>query len=307
MRAVAGRRSARPSRLPRSAQEPQDLIVQSTTSVRDSGLLEQVIMPEFQRQYPQWRLKFVAVGTGQAITNARAGQGDVLDHPRARARGAVRRRRLLPRARGPDDHVERLRRSSARPAIRPASAQPAPRRRRRVRGDRRRRRGRAGRRSSRAGTTPGRTPRRRTSGSSRRWRATRPTSPPGSGAANPSWYTKAGLGMADTLRLTQQCPAGGCYTITDRGTLQQLIANGAITALPDRDGGSRTQRRAAAIGADGQPVPRLRADPGQGPVRQDGGRAGLPRLPHHARLPGAPAQLPHAPRSPASSPRRSRR
>ena len=38
--------------------------------------------------------------------------------------------------------------------------------------------------------------------------------------------------MADTLRLTQQCPAGGCYTITDRGTLQQLIANGAVTALP---------------------------------------------------------------------------
>ena len=60
------------------AQEPQDLIVQSTTSVRDSGLLEQVIVPEFQREYPQWRLKVVAVGTGQAITNARAGQGDVL-------------------------------------------------------------------------------------------------------------------------------------------------------------------------------------------------------------------------------------
>ena len=38
--------------------------------------------------------------------------------------------------------------------------------------------------------------------------------------------------MADTLRLAQQCPAGGCYTITDRGTLQQLIANGAVTSLP---------------------------------------------------------------------------
>ena len=61
-----------------AAQEPQDLIVQSTTSVRDSGLLEQVIIPDFQEQYPQWRLKVVAVGTGQAIANARAGQGDVL-------------------------------------------------------------------------------------------------------------------------------------------------------------------------------------------------------------------------------------
>jgi hypothetical protein len=39
--------------------------------------------------------------------------------------------------------------------------------------------------------------------------------------------------MADTLRLTQQCPfaGGGCYTITDRGTLQQLTNNRAITAL----------------------------------------------------------------------------
>jgi hypothetical protein len=56
---------------------------------------------------------------------------------------------------------------------------------------------------------------------------------PAAGAGNPGWYHRAGLGMADTLRLTQQCPfAGrGCYTITDRGTLQQLTANHAITAL----------------------------------------------------------------------------
>ena len=56
---------------------------------------------------------------------------------------------------------------------------------------------------------------------------------PAEGAGNPAWYHKAGLGMADTLRLTQQCPfaGGGCYTITDRGTLQQLTSNRAITAL----------------------------------------------------------------------------
>ena len=85
--------------------------------------------------------------------------------------------------------------------------------------------------------------------------------------------------MADTLRLTQQCPSGGCYTITDRGTLQQLIANGAITALPiamDAAGRGRARR----VRADGQPVPRLRAEPGQGPGRQDGGRPRVPGLPH---------------------------
>src|SRR4051794_39065647 len=58
--------------------QQQNLVVQSTTSVRDSGLLDQLIEPRFEQRYPQWNLQFVAVGTGQAIANARAGQGDVL-------------------------------------------------------------------------------------------------------------------------------------------------------------------------------------------------------------------------------------
>src|SRR6185312_4163151 len=61
-----------------AAAQQQNLIVQSTTSVRDAGLLDQLIAPRFERSYPQWDLKFIAVGTGQAIANARAGQGDVL-------------------------------------------------------------------------------------------------------------------------------------------------------------------------------------------------------------------------------------
>src|SRR5919202_6806568 len=61
------------------AQQPKrPLIVQSTTSVRDSGVLDQLITPQFEKRFPQYDLRFVAVGTGQAITNARAGQGDVL-------------------------------------------------------------------------------------------------------------------------------------------------------------------------------------------------------------------------------------
>src|SRR3954451_23335366 len=59
-------------------QAKRPLIVQSTTSVRDSGVLDQLITPQFERRFPQYDLRFVAVGTGQAITNARAGQGDVL-------------------------------------------------------------------------------------------------------------------------------------------------------------------------------------------------------------------------------------
>src|SRR5919106_4930266 len=61
-----------------AAAQRQDLVVQSTTSVRDSGLLDRLIAPLFERRFPEWDLKFVAVGTGQAITNARAGQGDAL-------------------------------------------------------------------------------------------------------------------------------------------------------------------------------------------------------------------------------------
>src|SRR4051812_39960776 len=62
-------------------QQKRPLIVQSTTSVRDSGVLDQLITPQFEKRFPQYDLRFVAVGTGQAITNARAGQGDVLIAP----------------------------------------------------------------------------------------------------------------------------------------------------------------------------------------------------------------------------------
>src|SRR4051812_14996746 len=54
------------------------LIVQGTTSVRDTGLLTDVLLPLWQRTHPQTTLKYVAVGSGQAITNAEAGQGDAL-------------------------------------------------------------------------------------------------------------------------------------------------------------------------------------------------------------------------------------
>ena len=57
------------------------VIVQGTTDVRDSVLLDDVIVPGLKAAYPQRTLKYIAVGTGQALTNARAGQGDaVLTH-----------------------------------------------------------------------------------------------------------------------------------------------------------------------------------------------------------------------------------
>jgi len=214
-----------------SAQEPQDLVVQSTTSVRDSGLLEEVIVPEFQREFPQWRLQVVAVGTGQAITNARAGQGDVLitHAPALEAQFVADGFSLEPVGRtimwndfvvvGPPADPAGVAAAASHDAATAFEAIAAA--------------GAAGRatfvsRGDNSGTNTKEKDVWRLTGVSRNAAG----EPAGSGTPNPPWYTKAGLGMADTLRLTQQCPSGGCYTITDRGTLQQLISNGAITALP---------------------------------------------------------------------------
>src|SRR6478609_4370485 len=50
--------------------QASDVIVQGTTDVRDAGLLDDAIIPGFQKAYPQYNLKYIAVGTGQALTNA---------------------------------------------------------------------------------------------------------------------------------------------------------------------------------------------------------------------------------------------
>jgi tungstate transport system substrate-binding protein len=214
-----------------TAQAPQDLVVQSTTSVRDSGLLEKVIFPGFQRRYPEWRLKVVAVGTGQAITNARAGQGDVLiTHAPAPEERFVADGYSLEEAGrtimwndyvvvGPPGDPAGVAAAAGKDAAAAFSAIAQA--------------GAAGRatfvsRGDNSGTN---------TKEKEIWKLTSVPrnardEPSDGGAGNPSWYVKAGLGMADTLRLTQQCPSGGnCYTITDRGTLQQLISNGAITGL----------------------------------------------------------------------------
>src|SRR6201999_3499560 len=60
------------------AARASDVIVQGTTDVRDAGLLDDKIIPEFQAANPQYTVKYIAVGTGQALTNAKAGQGDVV-------------------------------------------------------------------------------------------------------------------------------------------------------------------------------------------------------------------------------------
>ena len=199
----------------------QDLIVQSTTSVRDSGLLERLIAPQFQRRHPEWRLKFLAVGSGEAIANARAGQADVLiaHSPKAEKQfvadgySAERTGRTVMwndfvLVGPPDDPagVRHVARHDAVAAMRAIAAAGA-----------------AGRahfvsRGDESGTNAKELD---------LWGLSRVArTPDNEPSASSAWYHKAGLGMADTLRLTQQCPfaGGGCYTITDRGTLDGRLA-----------------------------------------------------------------------------------
>src|SRR3954469_1936737 len=213
------------------AQATRALIVQSTTSVRDSGVLDQLIAPQFEKRFPQYNLKFVAVGTGQAITNARAGQGDVLiGHSPALEQQFVQDGfSYEPVGRtvmwndfvivGPASDPAGILRAAPHDAVGAFEAIAAA--------------GAAGKANfvSR-GDNPGTNTKERDI-----WALSRTPhdarNEPAAGGGTPPWYHRAGLGMADTLRLTQQCPfaGGGCYTITDRGTLQQLINNRAITAL----------------------------------------------------------------------------
>lgn len=62
--------------LPAQAASKPFIIVQSTTSTQNSGLLD-AILPEFSEQ-SGIDVRVVAVGTGQAIKNASNGDGDVL-------------------------------------------------------------------------------------------------------------------------------------------------------------------------------------------------------------------------------------
>lgn len=57
--------------------QPRELILASTTSTVDSGLLD-VLLPAFERTEPGIRVKVVGVGSGEAIALGRRGDADVL-------------------------------------------------------------------------------------------------------------------------------------------------------------------------------------------------------------------------------------
>ena len=211
------------------------VIVQGTTDVRDAGLLTDVIEPGFQAAYPQYELKYIAVGTGQAIANAKAGQGDALMvHAPSQEKPFVEEGYSLePRGRavfysdyvipGPlDDPAEVLAKAPHNAALAYKLIAEA---------------GENGEanfvsRGDNSGTN---------TQEKAIWKLTgvelnKLGEPGEAGTENDaSWYHKAGQGQAETVLLTQQCPfAGGspdCYEMTDRGTYNRLVANGSVTEL----------------------------------------------------------------------------
>ena len=75
VRSIAALMIAAAVALPSQAQD-RSIIVQSTTSTANSGLYD-AILPIFEKK-TGIKVNVVAVGTGQAIRNARSGDGDVL-------------------------------------------------------------------------------------------------------------------------------------------------------------------------------------------------------------------------------------
>jgi tungstate transport system substrate-binding protein len=60
-----------------SAEEPSELILASTTSTQDSGLFD-VLIPAFEAANPAYKVKVIAVGTGEALKLGETKDADVL-------------------------------------------------------------------------------------------------------------------------------------------------------------------------------------------------------------------------------------
>jgi len=209
------------------------VLVQGGTTISDSGLLANVIIPGFKKAFPQYTLQFVPVGTSQALINAENGQGDAVftHNPGAEAQFVAGGYANEPFGRAvmysdfvtvgaksdpagvlanaPNNAVQAFQRIAAAGAAGHASFV--------SRGD--------------------------GSGTNLKelqiWALTNvprnTLGEPGTPGTtqDASWYHKAGLGQAQTVQVADQCPfsGGGCYALVDRGTFNILLHQKTITNL----------------------------------------------------------------------------
>jgi len=178
----------------RAAPEPKVLILATTTSTQDSGLLD-ALLPAFEKA-SGYQVKTISVGSGQAMAMGRRGEADVLlVHSPTEAKKIVEEghgvnRRLVMHNDfvlvGPPDDPAKLRGlvSSAEAARRIAAAGALFL----SRGDG------SGTHSKEKGI----------------WKAA------GLDPDGKAWYQQTGLGMGETLNVASE---KGAYTLVDRGTL----------------------------------------------------------------------------------------
>lgn len=190
----------------------QDVILATTTSTRDAGLLDS-LLPEFERRMG-YRVRVIAVGSGQALALGRRGDADAVlahapDAERVLADSGYFTRRLLVMHNdflvvGPPGDPAGLRgMNDATAAFRRLGANAG---RFVSRGDR------SGTHQMELGL----------------WRGAGVTLPPSGG-----WYVEAGQGMGETLQMADQKRA---YTLIDRATY--LVWRDRVGLVPMVEGDS---------------------------------------------------------------------
>lgn len=220
--------------------------VQSTTDTVDAGLVDGLLRPLYAQAQPGDTLQYTAVGTGRALDNARAGQGDVvITHaPSLEQQFVTDGFSLEPAGRaifysdyvivGPRSdpaHVATLAPHDAISALEDIATAGATRTATFVS------------RADNSGTnvqeqimwgmTSGLTLQRASNAGT----ATNRFEPQGATAGTyPDWYGRSGKGQAANLQDADVCnagtyPDGGCYTMVDRGTYNRLVNNGTVTNL----------------------------------------------------------------------------
>ncbi len=75
---ATGCNSQQSSTTEKPAEEKSQLILATTTSTQDTGLLDELVIPEFNKKYPQYEVKTIAVGSGEAMAMGAKGDADVL-------------------------------------------------------------------------------------------------------------------------------------------------------------------------------------------------------------------------------------
>jgi tungstate transport system substrate-binding protein len=219
------------------------LIVQGTTSVRDTSLLTQLLIPMFQKAHPEITLKYVAVGSGQAIANAELGQGDALltHEPIGEAQFVAGGYsdgpgRLVLYSKfviaGPADDPAGIAKGAAQDPVTALELIATA--------------GAAGKvdlvsRGDASGTNVKELT---------MWSlGAMPLAPSGEPASSSGWYHKAQTGMGATLRVAEQCPFASheCYVLTDLPTLRALQRTQAVTHLRVLEQGAEASARGGAF------------------------------------------------------------